>query len=183
MYKSKRQEGTSSHQGQQMSDIYSQAEQVIFWLGPSTADVDSVLSALQHFEWRLRMDYSNKWYRNSSLQKKLWKQSRLYAEEGAVLHRYCHGLVDLLRRPWFNRVWILQEVANAKRAIICSGSKVVSSQVSVIAPKLVGVTPDPHCQAVLDIMPGYLRSYSWWNFGRDLYTLLLRFRESQASDP
>lgn len=48
---------------------------------------------------------------------------------------------------------------------------------------MLDIEPDPHCQAVFDIMPGPLRSTSWWSQRRDLLTLLQKFGNSEASDP
>jgi hypothetical protein len=93
------------------------------------------------------------------------------------------GIGLLLERPWFKRVWILQEVANAKAALVCSGTKSVLAVVFALAPFLIGAEPEPHCQAVLDIMPGLPRNNSWWSQKRDLYTLLQKFSGSVASDP
>jgi hypothetical protein len=93
------------------------------------------------------------------------------------------GLDLLLRRPWFRRVWILQEIANAKNASVWCGTKSVRARTFALAPSLIGIKPERHCQAVLDIMPGHLREESWWSESRDLYNLLLKFRESRASDP
>jgi hypothetical protein len=93
------------------------------------------------------------------------------------------GLDLLLRRPWFRRVWILQEIANAKKASVWCGTKSVRARTFALAPSLIGIKPERHCQAVLDIMPGRLQEESWWSESRDLYNLLLKFRESRASDP
>jgi len=41
----------------------------------------------------------------------------------------------------------------------------------------------PHCQSILDIMPGRSREESWWSQKRDLQTLLQKFSQSEASDP
>lgn len=46
-----------------------------------------------------------------------------------------------------------------------------------------GTRTEPHCQAVLEVIPGLLRENSWWSSDKDLYTLLLKFRVSQAGDP
>jgi hypothetical protein len=35
------------------------------------------------------------------------------------------GMESMLRRPWFRRIWILQEIANARVAIVASGNKSV----------------------------------------------------------
>ncbi|KAF2106967.1 hypothetical protein BDV96DRAFT_311532 [Lophiotrema nucula] len=94
------------------------------------------------------------------------------------------GLIDLLSRSWFKRVWILQEVANAKDGIICCGDRTISSRTFVFVQNLVPLEPEnPRSLAVLEIMPGSLRETSWWHQKKDLYTLLDMFgRKSEASD-
>jgi hypothetical protein len=92
------------------------------------------------------------------------------------------GMASILSRPWFQRVWILQEVANARSATVVCGKKSISAQIFAQVPALMGLKPSKHCQAVLDIMPGRLRKTSWWSKKRDLHTLLVRFRESEATD-
>ena len=93
------------------------------------------------------------------------------------------GFKSLLHRSWFKRVWIIQETANAQVAEIVCGGKSVSASVFAYMPRLLGITPDPHCQPILDIMPGSLRDSSWWAKKRDLYTMLDKFRNSEATDP
>jgi hypothetical protein len=91
-------------------------------------------------------------------------------------------LRSLLRRNWFKRVWIIQEVANARVAEITCGGKSVSASIFILTLSLLEITPDPHCQPILDIMPGPLRNSSWWAKKRDLNTLLVKFCKSQATD-
>jgi len=50
-------------------------------------------------------------------------------------------------------------------------------------PSLLGITLDFSCQSIIDIMPGALRDSSWWAKKRDLYTMLDKFRDSEATDP
>ncbi len=92
------------------------------------------------------------------------------------------GLDSLLNRSWFRRVLSLQEVANARADIVACGTMSVSARIFTLIPSLVGINPDPHCQAVLDMMPGLSRKESWWSQMRDLRTLLLKFAKSEASD-
>lgn len=196
--KNKRERG---HQVQQMGDIYSRAEQVIFWLGPATPETDSVMSALKRLEHLSREHTSTSWL----LSDKEWLKSWAKSQPGwnAVHIQQRNGLIQLLQRPWFERVWILQEVANARRAVVCVGDKVVASSVLALAPAMFDIDRGRskhiftttstlaiedlrrswHFQAVLDIMPGPLRRRSWWGERRDLYTLLWKFRGSQASEP
>jgi hypothetical protein len=93
------------------------------------------------------------------------------------------GLWSLLRRNWFKRVWIIQEVASARVAEIACSSKSVSASIFALTPSLLEITLDPHCKPILDIMPGPLWNSSWWAKKQDLYTMLVKFRKSEATDP
>jgi hypothetical protein len=93
------------------------------------------------------------------------------------------GLENVLSRPWFKRVWIIPEVVNARSAEVACGLKTVSSPIFVVTPCLLGVTPDFHCQAVMDIMPGPGRKYSWWTKDPDSGTILLKFKGAEAVEP
>ncbi|RSL60804.1 hypothetical protein CEP53_005310 [Fusarium sp. AF-6] len=84
---------------------------------------------------------------------------------------------------WFTRVWIIQEVANAKRARIQCSAGTIDARFLALAPWLLGHSINEQPQAVLDIFPGPSREFSWWNENRTLGTLLKKFRECQATDP
>jgi len=166
------------HQVQQMCKIYSQAEKVIVWLGQATRETDLLLESLQRLENLSTRDGHG--YRYWELEQ--WTQFWLSVPKNPDSElRYGLGL--LLSRPWFRRVWILQEIANAKKASILCGTKSVRAHTFALAPSLIGIKPERHCRAVLDIMPGSLREKTWWAENRDLYNLLLKFSESEASDP
>lgn len=190
------------HQVKQMGSIYSRAEQVIFWLGPAARDTDFTMSALKRVERLSQEKSSSSWLLSDREWLRSWAMSQTDWHDLAI--KQCRGLDELLNRPWFSRTWVLQEVANAKRAVVCVGNMVVSSKILPLAlaifdmdpweqdratlkfqgtPAWVGVSVGKHCQPVLEIMPGPLRDRSWWGEQRDLFTLLQKFHMSQASDP
>lgn len=175
------------HQVSQMSHIYRQAEQVIFWLGQPTDTTCVIMDSLKLLELESLHHRCRDWTSTDERWKALWLQSVQPALKETITWnletRQRTGLEHLLSAPWFKRVWILQEVSNAKTAVVCSGGKFVSARIFSLAPFLLGVTPVSHCQAVLDIMPGPSRKHSWWSQSQDLYTLLLKFRASEAGDP
>ena len=173
------------HQVQQMGSVYSQADRVVIWLGPATDDTNVLLDSLKRLEQESKRYTCSRWTLTDRRWRNVWSslQLELMDKNWNLAVRQCTGLESLLERPWFKRVWILQEVANAKRAIVCSGSRSLSARIFALAPSLVNVTPGFHCQAVLDIMPGSSRKESWWNQRRDLQTLLFKFSRSNAGDP
>ncbi|TGO25876.1 hypothetical protein BPAE_0071g00480 [Botrytis paeoniae] len=162
------------HQIRQMGDIYKKAEKVVVWLGRGTEETDLVMDAMKRLrkaslgwhsaEWK---DKANDWVdENNEHLPNLRDQMRL-----------------ILERPWFRRIWILQEVANARRATtVHCGNRSISATIFSQFPALIALNPAVHCQSVLDIMPGISRKESWWTQGQKLHTLLVRFRESEATD-
>ncbi|OCK89825.1 HET-domain-containing protein, partial [Cenococcum geophilum 1.58] len=172
------------HQVQQMGNIYSQADRVILWLGPATYDTNVLMDSLKRLQEESIKHACKDWKLADKRWMDLWLsvQPTLRSQHPGLVTRQREGMECLLGRPWFKRVWILQEVANAKAAVVCSGTRSISARIFALAPLLIGAKPEPHCQAVLDIMPGSSRKESWWSQKRDLYTLLLKFRESKATD-
>ncbi|PYI10710.1 HET-domain-containing protein [Aspergillus sclerotiicarbonarius CBS 121057] len=173
------------HQVQQMKNIYSQAERVIFWLGPGTYETTVILDSLYELE---KASHQHVASRNWKLTDERWRYLWSFIQEGLrsrypdlVKHQKA-GMKMLLDQSWFKRIWIVQEVANARSALVSSGSRSVSVHFFVLGPLLTEVEPQPHCQAILDIMPGSARNHSWCSQKRDLYTLLCNFKQSEASD-
>ncbi|KAH8693477.1 heterokaryon incompatibility protein-domain-containing protein [Phaeosphaeriaceae sp. PMI808] len=175
-------DGERGQQVQQMGSIYSEAERVIIWLGEATYDTDYVMHYMKQLE-KEGIKYGSD---EQDISDKQWVDIWL-----AVIHclrpdqkgLLVEGLQSLLRRSWFKRVWIIQETANARVAEIVCGGKSISASIFALMPSLLEITPYPHCQPILDIMPGPLRNSSWWAKKRDLYTMLVKFSKSEATDP
>lgn len=95
------------------------------------------------------------------------------------------GLQNLLRREWFSRIWVIQEAALAKAAIISSGRNNINSQTFSVMPKLLRISCNENVQSRLEVMPGLLRKISWWSGpeSQELDILLKKFGKSKAKDP
>lgn len=110
-----------SHQVGQMRLVYKLAEQVIIWLGPNNEDIDLLMSLADTLD--LHASRSKSWEQE-------W-ESIVVANGGPatdMFRRAYIALEELLARPWFRRVWILQEVASAKSALVVCGAKYVSAR-------------------------------------------------------
>lgn len=175
-----------SHQVQQMGEIYKQADRVIFWLGSGTDETNVFMRSMELLQRESIRHECRSWAREDDRWKTLWSKVQLELsfsfEKSTLQQLQCEGLKILLNRPWFRRVWILQEVANAKSALLCCGTRSVSVRVFAIAPLMLNVSPSTHCQAVLDIMPGIWREATWWSKNNSLYTLLKMFGTSEATE-
>ncbi|EXA30773.1 hypothetical protein FOVG_17873 [Fusarium oxysporum f. sp. pisi HDV247] len=80
------------HQVQSMAKIYAKASRVIVWLGEATPDNDQALE-----EIRIAAE----------------QPTKPSTKEGTIL--------KLLEGPWFQRIWVLQEVAAARHVLIKCG--------------------------------------------------------------
>ncbi|KAK1758962.1 ankyrin repeat-containing domain protein [Echria macrotheca] len=173
------------HQVQQMGGIYRHAERVLVWLGTATYEINILMDTLIELQRKSTEYATSAWKTTDYRWQELWDSVLVTMGSKGLAHietQQKAGLEALFQSPWFRRVWILQEVANARAVLICCGKKSVPARFLVLAPVLLGVITNHHCQAVLDIMPGPSRMDSWWARNRELYHLLIRFHQSEASD-
>jgi ankyrin repeat protein len=169
-------------QVQQMGSIYRKAERVVIWLGESSYDTDYVMHHMKKLEKEGIKHASNG---REILDKEwvdIWSEV-VHDLDTDQIGLLLEGFWSLLHRNWFKRVWIIQETANARDAEIVCGGKFVLASIFARTVSLLKITPDPHCQPILDIMPGHHRNRSWWAEKPDLYTMLDKFRNSEATDP
>ncbi|KAH6894671.1 heterokaryon incompatibility protein-domain-containing protein [Thelonectria olida] len=90
-----------SHQVRRMKDIYQSAMDVLIWLG------DGSYGVAEAFQWLSELpntDFSNEASLNQLLNPQV-----------------VHELQRILDSPWWRRVWIVQELALARRALVCCG--------------------------------------------------------------
>ncbi|ENH72736.1 Heterokaryon incompatibility protein 6, OR allele [Fusarium oxysporum f. sp. cubense race 1] len=172
------------HQVNRMGEIYKKADKVVVWLGYLSGNATKLKSAITILEAQVAElpGIHRKWPREDPRWKSQWKQVE------ASLVPSCHtGLVDglqsFMEKPWFSRVWILQEVANAKRAVVTCNLGDIPGWIFGLLPSAMDVEVSKQCQAVLDIMPHSTTSPTSRNQNRNLCGLLYKFRGCQATDP
>lgn len=175
-----------SQQVQKMGTIFGSAKRVIFWLGKPTAEAALLMHSLNELHVQ-SITYIHEGSKTGAVPwTTLWSQIQPMSEQYNDCRdsrlQQCKGLQILLRRSWFRRVWILQEVATAQSAVVCSGLVSVPAHIFAIAPTLLDVDTETHVQAILDIMPGPDRMDSWWSRERNLFNLMTMFSASEATD-
>ncbi|CAG2007712.1 unnamed protein product [Fusarium graminearum] len=114
----------STERGQQvqlMRNIYAQATQVIAWLGEGTRE--SVIA----FTYLSQDPHST---RRGLLSNESWEPIGLdFIIEPHKTYHYKDDLTcltKLLERPWFRRLWVLQEVVHGENVIVMAGNETVS---------------------------------------------------------
>ena len=170
-----------NHQVKHMGDIYKEADKVIIWLGLFADDSDLLFEWMENLSDAMRSILINRNEWKSLVQ--FWMDLRPDFWPGTLTKtRAEHGFESLLQRPWFRRIWILQEVANSRDAVLACGTRTVSARVFALIPSVLTISIDQHTQAVLDLLPGLSREGSWWSQKPDLLTLINKFNSSEASD-
>ena len=104
-----------------MGDIYRLADRVIVWLGPEKDDSTHVLNILTELSSEVKVDYLNLSMSPASAESEpQWSDtSKLLPYSRQELW----NLDALLRRPWFSRLWVWQEIRLAKNnAVVVCGS-------------------------------------------------------------
>jgi hypothetical protein len=103
-----------------MGEIYSMAQRVVIWLGISGPHSHAALASIDRLGHSIEVDFKRNTY-----------QARLDAPDVKDELEKCfdccysaeakQGIEHLLTRSWFRRLWIWQEVAQAREAIVVCG--------------------------------------------------------------
>ncbi|KAK0609800.1 Heterokaryon incompatibility protein 6 [Lasiodiplodia hormozganensis] len=124
-----------SAQVRQMPQIYARAARTTIWLGPSTASSPLALRTLHALDLRSRrapFSGIRSWalFRfapdaaagsvERAVQDALEEVAAELCEDGG---RVLAAVAELLERPWFRRVWVVQERALSRRAVVRCGAE------------------------------------------------------------
>src|ERR1700712_631419 len=107
------------HQVQAMRDIYTDAAQVVIWLGSETIESKRGIWILQHLMDKFPISPDASSQKKESLLTEFAKELKEFDGED---DKYTVGIQELFSRPWWIRVWIVQEAAVAKVAWIACGT-------------------------------------------------------------
>ncbi|KAI9710278.1 MAG: hypothetical protein M1820_002772 [Bogoriella megaspora] len=115
-----------SDQVQLMRYIYAGARRVIVWLGEETANDRDALRILE----KLERHVVKPWGKIDGLRGILRNTTSLPAErviEASFLSTDAlKQILHLFQRPWFERLWVVQEVRNSREAVVVCGESQIS---------------------------------------------------------
>ncbi|KAL5328321.1 hypothetical protein ACEPPN_001820 [Leptodophora sp. 'Broadleaf-Isolate-01'] len=111
-----------------MAKIYAKAHRVIIWLGRGAVDVEGALEDIC-----------------LAANEELTKSSKEEMNQQAIR--------SLLQRPWFQRIWVLQEVAAARHVVMMCGSMEIDGYAFCLGLKSLKLssTSSPELQTLLSI--------------------------------
>lgn len=176
------------HQVAQMRKIYENAKRVVVWLGEGTEETDMLMGVMGLLEDHpLGMDSPTRGRTPGKVLRSIYR--RFLGDSSAAVENYdeiCGNLArtlsQLLGRPWFRRIWVIQEVACARSVVFMCGGHHISTRTFFDLAYLLGVLAKNQARAILDVLPGWRAKGSWWNQNRDLRTLLAKFQNCEATD-
>jgi len=116
-----------SQQVQRMADVFRLAERVIVWLGPKDRKSGFAMETLRTLSSKIIVDWRLYEMEPSSSEEPDWADENTsipYDEE--TLDAIC----NLLGRPWFERLWVRQEIhlANESALILCGDDSILWKQ-------------------------------------------------------
>ncbi|KAL8341092.1 hypothetical protein RB601_006954 [Gaeumannomyces tritici] len=177
--------GEKNHQVGQMNIVYSSAENIIIWLGPGSSAITQLFYASAKLHEHAAQQCLLRGQTRLEMWKTVWRSlDRLSGGSAPLLTEHSYdALRTVLRRPWFGRVWVIQEVALARKATIMCGRVSTPTSSFALMPSLLGVEVPEQVQALLDVMPSPVRKEerSWWNEKRDLLAVLRKFGNCSSS--
>ncbi|KAF2866072.1 heterokaryon incompatibility protein-domain-containing protein [Massariosphaeria phaeospora] len=96
---------------QRMGDIFRLAQSVVVWLGPSSQDSSLAIRTLRHLGQQIEYTKKNQWVPAPSRTEKNWWKSHKVPYDGETWQ----AIINLMLRPWFERLWTVQEIQLANR--------------------------------------------------------------------
>ena len=90
-----------------MTDIYRLASKVVVWLGPESEDSNLAISTLDLIGSQVVASKLSTIYASPDATNRDWFRSRTALDFPG---RTWQALLEIFKRPWFDRVWIIQEI-------------------------------------------------------------------------
>lgn len=106
-----------------MGDIYSKASRVVVWLGPAQDDSHLAIEVMSYLGSQIEVNWHDDAMRSAPGASDLTlSDRRVFLPVKGELWR---PIFDLLSRPWFDRLWVRQEIYLATSAVVFCGDKEV----------------------------------------------------------
>jgi heterokaryon incompatibility protein (HET) len=110
-----------SYQIQLMGQIYRQSKETVVWLGPKSPDSDEAIDFLRYLS-KKRFQYSRVVKKDEKAQAKMMADACVREDK----EPHWDAVQELFARPWWTRVWTLQEFILSKEVVFYCGDKHLS---------------------------------------------------------
>ncbi|KAI9147991.1 Heterokaryon incompatibility protein [Paramyrothecium foliicola] len=115
--------GERNVQVKRMGQIYALATRVVAWLGPGSASSSLAMTALEYIGRQIEITRDRFYISTPGCEQKDWCDFDKPLPYGPD---FWEGLKEVTKRPWFERLWIIQEIhlASAQSIIKCGQDEV-----------------------------------------------------------
>ncbi|KAF4944325.1 hypothetical protein FGADI_12779 [Fusarium gaditjirri] len=134
-----------------MHEIYSQAQEVLIYLGKSDASVHGAIESMRWLDWKFMPLYTRQFLLSSNIGMASFFIERWTNMKPINRKDFSWDpIINLLRRPWFQRTWVIQE------AVIPKHAKVICGDQSIAWAKFLRIVDAiRHYQSSVKRVPGY----------------------------
>ncbi|KAG5745299.1 hypothetical protein H9Q70_012013 [Fusarium xylarioides] len=138
-----------------MHEIYSQAQEVLIYLGKSDTSVHDAIRSIRWLDWKLMPLYARQFLSTSNI-----GMASFFVDSWTNMNPIIQEdfswdpIINLLRRPWFRRTWVIQEAVIPQHAQVICGDQSISW-----ATFLRVVDAIKHYQSSVKTIPGYHSLY------------------------
>lgn len=168
--------GEKGREVARMGQIYNKAEQVLVWLGQEDESIPMALETIERLSAGIVMSPHHRNFHTIPGSEAEVVQYR--PEESMLTPQHWISLSKLIKRPWFQRLWIRQEVQLASKVLVrCGYSEIIWKDVEKVAVFIEHAVPKVHI-SMDDIL--FCRSLFPY-LGSDRCVLTLQYRKGSPS--
>ncbi|KAL9562961.1 hypothetical protein ACKAV7_012912 [Fusarium commune] len=110
-----------------MHEIYSQAQEVLIYLGRSDPSVQGAIESMRWLDWKFMRLYVKQFLLSSNVgMASFWVGSWAKMKPITREDFSWEPIINLLGRPWFQRTWVIQEAVIPKHAQVLCGDQTIS---------------------------------------------------------
>ncbi|KAJ9412711.1 heterokaryon incompatibility protein-domain-containing protein [Fusarium oxysporum] len=123
-----------------MSQIYSKAQRVLVWLGPAESGSDTMLAnlGLESFYTEEKFPQLQPIVINADPADPLTIEFQALFEKGRSIYRdSLDAIIAWFQRPWFKRVWVVQEFCLCPDTVFVCGKRSVAVELVMLAIQIV----------------------------------------------
>ena len=172
-----------SAQVQRMAEIYALAESVLVWLGPEEHQSEKALHMLDNLGSEVEVDWPSRIVK-STLTGDVVPHERWGSGFSRISNDVWVAIFHLLDRPWFERLWVRQEITLASsQAVVICGHDVISWNNFRKAVYVMRVNSSPRLGLQLPERIGVAFDLCDYEDKESLLLVLRHTRNCKRSDP
>jgi hypothetical protein len=178
-----------SLQVQRMADVYSMADRVVVWIGTPSWKSDLALKAFKETAYHVSVEWATGGQLKPAARDDVNPDFANKDIEVPFVAPTLIAMIGVLSRPWFDRLWIWQEIqlANDKAIIVCGYEDITwkdfRKAVTCISTKAEGSSDSSELQYDLCNVARKVLRLCFSHLDADFIEMILNTRNSKCANP